>query len=306
MIGKKIKKRIIQKIKFELGLNLLEEENKSLHHLLNYCIDITKIPPTKDEDLRILQKCDTLLLAIFDKLCQMHGLSYWIDYGTLLGAVRHKGFIPWDNDIDVSMPREQIDQVMALMKSEVKQMGLSLRESYMHPLRCLVIGYKEEETGVWVDIFAVDSCKTNASDTVILETFKKYRNYFLENMQLGPAELTAKKEELLSSLPEGDTEYMLPLMEGWDGEICFFYKKSEVYPISRINFEGYELNAPANPNQLLQKRYGVGYMQFPKFAVNNHGRDPELSVTMRAKRNGIDMNEVHQHLQSIYERLENV
>lgn len=298
-----IKNRIVQKVKFELGLNRLEEENKSLLHLFNYCIDITKIPPTKDQDLRILQKCDTLLLAIFDKLCQKHNLSYWIDYGTLLGAVRHKGFIPWDNDIDVSMPREHINKAKLLMKQEVEDLGLSLRESYLHPLRCLVIGYKEKETGVWVDIFSVDSYRTSASDAKILEAYKKYRNFFYSNKNMSSTELTKKKEEILSTLPDGETEYMMPLMEGWNGEICFFYKKSDIYPLSRINFEGYELYAPSKPHELLTKRYGNDYFQFPRISINDHGRSSEITLDKRAKANGIDMNEVHERLLSIYDSL---
>ena len=57
-----------------------------------------------DTPLRKAQLASVDVLNEFDRVCRENGLVYWLDFGTLLGAVRHKGFIPWDDDIDVSMP----------------------------------------------------------------------------------------------------------------------------------------------------------------------------------------------------------
>ena len=46
----------------------------------------------------------------FVEVCEQYGLTYWLMYGSLIGAVRHKGFIPWDNDFDVCMPRKSFDK----------------------------------------------------------------------------------------------------------------------------------------------------------------------------------------------------
>ena len=51
------------------------------------------------------------LLAEFDRLCTAAGITYWVTFGTLLGAVRHKGFIPWDDDVDIMLPREDYDRL---------------------------------------------------------------------------------------------------------------------------------------------------------------------------------------------------
>ncbi len=56
------------------------------------------------------------MLVSLDKVCRENGIRYTLAYGTLLGAVRHKGFIPWDDDIDVSMPRPDYEKLYALYK----------------------------------------------------------------------------------------------------------------------------------------------------------------------------------------------
>jgi len=57
------------------------------------------------------------LLEELDKLCQTHGLRYTLFCGTMLGAIRHKGFIPWDDDLDVAMPREDFEKLISLIPS---------------------------------------------------------------------------------------------------------------------------------------------------------------------------------------------
>ena len=62
--------------------------------------------PEGDSPLRSCQLVMLRLLKIFDYICRQQNLRYWLDGGTLLGAVRHGGFIPWDDDVDVKMPIE--------------------------------------------------------------------------------------------------------------------------------------------------------------------------------------------------------
>lgn len=58
-------------------------------------------------------------LEIFDDICKRHGLKYWADCGTMLGAVRHKGFIPWDDDIDIGMLREDYNEFLKIAPYEL-------------------------------------------------------------------------------------------------------------------------------------------------------------------------------------------
>ncbi len=59
------------------------------------------------------------ILSVFDEICKKHGLRYWATYGTLLGAVRHEGFIPWDDDLDLCMPREDYARAARIMREEL-------------------------------------------------------------------------------------------------------------------------------------------------------------------------------------------
>ena len=61
-------------------------------------------------DIRPLQLHIIDILKVIDVVCQDHNLHYYLWAGTMLGAIRHKGFIPWDDDIDICMPRPDYDQ----------------------------------------------------------------------------------------------------------------------------------------------------------------------------------------------------
>ena len=52
------------------------------------------------------------LMMVFDDVCKKHNLTYFLEAGSLLGAIRHKGFIPWDDDVDVLMPRKDYQKFL--------------------------------------------------------------------------------------------------------------------------------------------------------------------------------------------------
>ena len=66
-------------------------------------------------DLRRMQHRMTEMLRVIDGICRRHGLRYWLCSGTLLGAVRHEGYIPWDDDLDIEMMRPDYDRLMEIL-----------------------------------------------------------------------------------------------------------------------------------------------------------------------------------------------
>ena len=59
------------------------------------------------------------ILEEIDRICKKHGITYFAEWGTLLGTVRHKGFIPWDDDLDIGMKREDYDRFMHYAPKEL-------------------------------------------------------------------------------------------------------------------------------------------------------------------------------------------
>ena len=95
---------------------------------------VERVSMTLDEQKFVMLN----ILKEFANFCDQHGLMYYLDAGTLIGAVRHKGFIPWDDDIDINMPQVDYDRFIALTK---KQSGYISEHLQGNILRILFIRF---------------------------------------------------------------------------------------------------------------------------------------------------------------------
>ena len=112
-----------------------------------------------------IRSIEISIMDHIDSICKENNLRYYLFYGTLLGAVRHKGFIPWDDDIDIVMPRPDYELFVSLYRPneqyELKKPG---DEEYCYEFAKVVDKHTivcEEVTGkspygIWVDIFPLD------------------------------------------------------------------------------------------------------------------------------------------------------
>lgn len=122
-----------------------------------------------NSELRALQMAELRLMKILVGICEKHGLRYFMIGGTMLGAVRHKGFIPWDDDMDVGMPRKDYERLIEIVCGELPEgcSFLNYREDadykrYFSRIvddSIVVTNASYTQTiyeNAWVDIFPID------------------------------------------------------------------------------------------------------------------------------------------------------
>ncbi len=127
----------------------------------------------RDQTASRVHEIQLNLLRKFDAFCRQHDLHYFALHGTLLGAVRHKGFIPWDDDMDLGMKREDFDRLLQLYKNEKGKPFLQtmynngriffggyarLRDRASAAMELYNIG-RPGVKGVWIDILPLDYCE---------------------------------------------------------------------------------------------------------------------------------------------------
>lgn len=124
---------------------------------------------TDNSELRKLQLTILDIIKLFAKICEKHHLRYFMVGGTMLGAVRHKGFIPWDDDVDMGMPRADYEKFMTIVKEELPEGFIFLNykqtdgyERYFSRIvnKNVEIYNESNSVGIvenaWLDIFPYD------------------------------------------------------------------------------------------------------------------------------------------------------
>lgn len=122
----------------------------------------------KIDNLSQIKKIELDILRFMKNVCEENNLTYFLSVGTLLGAIRHKGFIPWDDDIDVSMPRKDYKKFIEIMKKDYQESDYEMitdfnNKEYYQPFGKLINkktlvkqGNAKYDCGVWIDVFIID------------------------------------------------------------------------------------------------------------------------------------------------------
>lgn len=141
----------------------------------------------KELTLQELKEIEFDMLKMFDAFCKENNIRYFLAYGTLLGAIRYKKFIPWDDDVDVLVPREDYDRLLHLFQDNEKYRlyAFEKNENYLFPFAKICdletrkdeFGYESSiELGVDIDVFPLDAWDDD------FEKAKKEAKYNKRNM----------------------------------------------------------------------------------------------------------------------------
>lgn len=282
----------------------LKEQVKTLQFFLNSFHDIQNVPPTADKDLRLLQLCDAQLLFIIDKLCKKKHLTYWLDAGTLLGAYRHNGVIPWDDDIDIAMPRNDYNRIIEVIHSELPNTGIhaELKEGRIG------IGYNHLETGIWIDVYPIDDYYTNDNFEIEYNKYNsiinRYKSYVIKKDKAFSSDELALiiQKDLWTKTSDVNSayQYLYYCPRVFNSPINF-YKYEDVYPLTELMFEGRLLPTPSHVENYLALCLSKNFMFFPETGVLHHGRGRK-PLSEWAKNHHIDMHQVHDLLENLYEK----
>ena len=234
-------------------------------------IDITKIPPATGS-FREFQLATLAMLLDFDKICKQNNIHYWLEFGTLIGAIRHKGFVPWDDDIDLGMFRQDYEKIMDIVNNNT--INPDICAEYNKDGIFIKIKHKQSEY-LFLDIFPVDEYGEIISKADQLKETKRIKSIIAELRKIRKAnkdyayirEIIAKYRKgrvLIKPLPEDKTKMQyvwgLDFPHHWPN----WFTNYEVYfPFKTIKFEGFEFPCMNNPDDYLKKVYG-NYMAYPR------------------------------------------
>lgn len=253
-----------------------------------------------DLGLRDAQNKMVEILKAVHEVCEKHGIKYFLDAGTLIGAVRHKGFIPWDDDLDIGMLREDYIKFLSIAKQElpeylflqtfendkyydIYQVPCKIRYNDTLFIQKDIAENPKMHNGIYIDVLPYD---TLPKKRWVYNLQRKISNNILKafvRMREIPDKLTLKNKIthtfykiVVTILKDKGREKIFNMLISWNDKNSpymaygvdtpwseYIYNKKDFFELSKLEFEGGEFYAPNNPDAILTRLYG-DYMTLPK------------------------------------------
>lgn len=230
------------------------------------------------QQLRMLELLDEL-----DRICRRHGIRYWLIGGTLLGAARHKGFIPWDDDMDVQMLRDDYLKLMEILPRELPPtMAIQNRQTdpnyffqyaKLRDRRTVLTepsGYDWmfREKGIFIDIFPIDRHPVWLQKLSIQTIGHSYK--ILKSKKLTGRE----KIRRVMRIVRLNEKVIYPVfrfvariaggdyLDAYGVPYVVVRHLGDILPLKTMEFEGRQMPVPGNADKVLRDQYG-DYMSLP-------------------------------------------
>ena len=270
------------KIKFPKSEFARKKKESLYYYYKNNNIDITTIPPATGQ-VRDIQLANLALLKEMDYVCKQAGLKYWLDGGTQLGAVRHKGFIPWDDDIDTGMLRDDYEQIIEAFSKYARNPDIfaGYVRSPNNTCQQIIKVQHRKCRYLFVDIFPFDffgkqrTVDLQTADTLRMKQYRKQlenictRETSNEEVRNIVKEFMVNKV-LINLVPENKNEcelvWGLDFNHVWKN---WFTNYDVIFPLKEEIFEGEKFSFPNNADAFLSRVYG-NYMAYPKNITMGH------------------------------------
>lgn len=247
-----------------------------------------------NEDLKLAQNIMLEMLQEVDRICLKYNIDYWLDSGTLLGAKRHKGFIPWDDDLDIGMLRDDFEKFKNIAKLELdgsifmqtnetdKEYSWEMVPMKLRSNKGILIEKGEKNMkynqGIFIDIFPFDYYNQNKFLCKI-QMIPKYLR------EIKTTKIYTEKKNIKNIIkfyiifpfrniiPKKLIFFLEKILINKKSKICGYglemiprnlFKIEEMFPLKNVEFCGKFFKSPKNEESYLEILYGKNYMELPK------------------------------------------
>lgn len=235
-----------------------------------------------------IQKALMKILKEFDRICQKYSIEYTLGFGSLLGAVRHQGFIPWDDDLDVIIDYENFDRLRQILPDELSDsfyfqcfetdsrynilipaMKVRMRNTYIKETNTLLENRCHSGSGLFLDVFVFD--KMAPSKRVhffhrFMSTLLMPPIVLLDNLHFNPRLLKSCMNHYsrwYARHYRESTDIYFTLTWTWDGFKDKRIKQTDMYPPLWVPFEDGIYPIANNFDKVLTVMYSADYMTLP-------------------------------------------